>query len=336
MFSSLRRMTPDLRSLVDIRLVTLEDGPGRGQRLLLARNACGIAFEIAVDRGFDICQLSLGGINLGWHSAAGLRFPATDPDTENGRGFLRNFDGFMATCGLDHYSAPREVDVTHYAHPDFETRRMPMHGRISTERATLLSYQIDEEREEIVCEGIIRQASLFGEILELRRRIALPIFGNTLSISDKVTNRGYRPSRHAMLYHLNFGYPILDQSLQISGVPNDLECALRQDIPPPTDDGHQTVDLVDSKDCGPIVLTNSDLELSVGLTFDMQALPKFALWRAYQSGVFALGIEPRTLAPDDNPMLLPGEHRNYSMALTFVGSAALHLAAQNSRMGATC
>lgn len=64
----LQRRTADLRSVADIRLTSLEDGPGRGQRLLIARNAHGVAFEVAVDKGFDIAGLSFRGTNIGWHS----------------------------------------------------------------------------------------------------------------------------------------------------------------------------------------------------------------------------------------------------------------------------
>ena len=67
MDSELRKRSSDLRAIADVRLVAIEDGPGRGQRLLLARNAAGIAFEIAVDRGFDLSSLSIRGINIGWH-----------------------------------------------------------------------------------------------------------------------------------------------------------------------------------------------------------------------------------------------------------------------------
>lgn len=66
-------------------------GAGRGQRILLGRNAVGVTFEVAVDRGFDISSLSIGGINIGWHSPTQMRFPTTDPTSEDGPGFLRNF-----------------------------------------------------------------------------------------------------------------------------------------------------------------------------------------------------------------------------------------------------
>ena len=148
MDNTLLRKTADLRALADIRLVTLEDGPGRGQRLLIGRNADGIAFEVAVDRGFDVSVLSFKGANIGWHSPAQMPFPSHDPGSEEGWGFLRNFDGFLVTCGLDHFSRPGEVDISHYNHPHLNTRKMPLHGRISVEKARLLSYG---ERSDFQC-----------------------------------------------------------------------------------------------------------------------------------------------------------------------------------------
>nr|WP_309547124.1 DUF4432 family protein [Rhizobium rhizogenes] len=79
----LLRRTPDLRAVADVRLMTSEDGPGRGQRILVARDAAGIAFEIAVDRGFDISSLSFKGLNIGWHSPTQMAFPSHDPDSED-------------------------------------------------------------------------------------------------------------------------------------------------------------------------------------------------------------------------------------------------------------
>lgn len=312
----LRKKTADLRSVADIRLVSLEDGRGRGQRILIARNATGICFEVAVDRGFDISGLSLDGINIGWHSPTQMRFPSSDPDSEEGWGFLRNFDGFMVTCGLDHYSRPRETDVEHHNHPHLKTRRMPLHGGIATEKARLHSYGVDPETGNVFCEGVVRQASVFGETLELRRKITLPVFGSALRIDDTITNWGFRPTRHAILYHLNFGYPFLDENLKIAGLPEPLLRSMQADPPSPRDDYGEHVDVVDSpEETDPIVLSNPDLALSVGLSFSRRHLTKLAVWRAYQSGIFALGIEPRTETAESRPLLPPGESCLHSLQL---------------------
>lgn len=318
MDSELRRKTPDLRAIADVRLVSLEDGPGRGQRLLLARNAAGVAFEVAVDRGFDLSALSIKGLNIGWHSPTQLRFPTVDAGSEDGWGFLRNFDGFLVTCGLDHYSRPREVDVAHYNHPHLKTKNMPLHGRIAAERARLLRYGVDPDSGDITCEGLVRQASVFGEVLELQRRITLRLEGTELRIDDTVTNRGFRPTRHAMLYHLNFGYPFLDRHLEIAGLPAGLSDELRADPPIPADDyGEQVrdIDTADLPEGQPVSLSNRQLGITVGLSFSRAHLTKLAIWRAYQSGVFALGIEPRTAQPEDRPLLEPGDCCEHALAI---------------------
>lgn len=313
---NLRKMTPDLRAVADIRLLTLEDGPGRGQRMLFARNATGVAFEVAVDRGFDVSGLAMKGINIGWHSPTQMAFPAADPDSEEGWGFLRNFDGFMVTCGLDHFSKPRETDVSHYNHPHLKSIRMPLHGRIATSKAKLQSYGVDAETGDIFCEAVVRQASVFGETLEMRRRITLPAFQSVLTINDVVTNRGFRPTRHAVLYHLNYGYPFLDESLEITGVPEPLLTAMRADPPTPGDDYGERVDTVASLEIvetDPVTLTNPELGVSIAVDFSREHLTKLAVWRAYQSGVFALGIEPKTETAENRPMLQPGESCHHAL-----------------------
>lgn len=317
----LLRRTPDLRSVADIRLVTLEDGSGRGQRLLIGRNAEGVCFEVAVDRGFDISSLSFKGTNIGWQSSVQMAFPTRDPDSEDGWGFFRNFDGFMVTCGLDHYSRPYEADVSHYNYPHIAKRKMPHHGRISTEKARLVGYEVDHASREIVCKGVVRQASVFGETLELRRRITLPIFGLSLRIEDTVTNRSFRPSDHAFMYHLNFGYPFLDEELRIDGLPNEFLEDFHSHPPRPDDGFGEKVDVIDSRvkpHKAGVSLVNPKRELSVSLSYSQDTLPKLAVWRAYQSGVFALGIEPRTdLRPVDNTKLQAGETKLYSLAILF-------------------
>ncbi|WP_258124151.1 DUF4432 family protein [Mesorhizobium onobrychidis] len=136
----LRQLTVDGRGVADIRLLQVEDGPGRGQRLLVVRNATGVGFEIAVDRGFDVSSATWRGINIGWNSANGLPWPPNSVDAEEGVGFYRNFDGFLVTCGLDHIGAARRDGADRYIHKHRRQVFNPLHGRISSQRATISGY----------------------------------------------------------------------------------------------------------------------------------------------------------------------------------------------------
>lgn len=317
----LRARTPDLRGLADIRLMTLEDGPGRGQRLLIARNADGLSFEVAVDRGFDLAEVSFQGVNIGWHSPNQMRFPGADASAENGWSFFRSFDGFLVTCGLDHFGGPVDADISVLNHPHLKTVRRPLHGRISGERARLVGYGIDEDSGAVWCEGIIRQTSVFGEVLEIRRRIAAPIWGADLAINDTVTNKGYRPTAHAILYHFNFGFPFLDEATVLRGLPSEFLERFHAIERRPRNDFGEMVDVIASEQERPqnaVSLLNEGLGLEATLHYSGLQLPSIFVWRAYQSGIYALGIEPASHGggQDDWPLFLaPGEKRTYNVTL---------------------
>ena len=134
-------------------------------------------------------------------------------------------------------------------------------------------------------------------------------------MEDTVTNRGFRPTDHAIMYHVNFGYPFLDDTLTVEGLPDPLLSELRSNPPRPSDDFGEKVYVVDSRITPhqvPVVLRNEPCGIAVSFDYSQATLPKLAVWRAYQSGIFALGIEPRTdLRAADQRLLEPGESREY-------------------------
>ena len=296
----LRRKSASLRGLADLRLVTLSDGPGTGGRLLQARTSSGLALDIALDRGADILRISFRGHQLGWHGPVQAPHPWPPAELEYGLGFLRGFDGFLVTCGLDHHGPATETSAEAFRYPLRKTQVHPLHGRIAGSKAALRRAVTDWDEAAIIVETSVRQASVFGEVLDLERRYVISLDVPRLSIVDRVTNRGYRPARHGMLYHVNFGYPLLDRDARLTGPgwalahclddgsaqPSDdhVEIVNEDASPPPAQDGRCTAGL-----------ENHDLGIGLKLRYDPTSLPVTALWRALQSGVFALGIEPQTL-----------------------------------------
>jgi len=332
------RKSGDLRSLADIRLVVLDDGPGRGQRILIARNNAGISFEIAVDRSFDLSQISKQGVNLGWHSPNQMRFPPVTADTDGGWGFLQNFDGFLVTCGLDHYGSPVDFNGETYRHPHRQMLTQPLHGKVASLQGRLHGYGVDAEKGVIWCQGTVRQTAVFGEVLQLDRYIELPIDGNIMTLKDTVSNKGFHPTPHALLYHFNIGYPLLDKELTISGVPTEFENEFHKNPPVPTNnDRAEIVNVLRpitqedgwSRVCveNPCLAqfndsrTQNPQRRGIEFSFRPDELPELTFWRCYQSGLFALGIEPGTGASirdgvaASGQLLAPGEARSYHIAL---------------------
>ena len=112
-----------------VRLLTLEDGPERGVRMMEFRTGSGLRFTVALDRAMDIVEVEHKGHSLGWHSPAGLRHPGLhEVEGEGGLGFARSFTGFLVTCGLDHILGPEEVPADTYNYPGKRSVRHVLHA----------------------------------------------------------------------------------------------------------------------------------------------------------------------------------------------------------------
>ena len=59
------------------------------------------------------------------------------------------------------------------------------------------------------------QAAVFGEQLLLRRRIEARVGESRLRIHDVVENVGHDRTPHMYLYHVNAGYPVVDEGAEL-------------------------------------------------------------------------------------------------------------------------
>lgn len=315
----LRRHSALGRAVADLRLVQVLEGCGATGRVLEVRTPSGLAFDVALDRGGDILRLSWKGVELGWHSATSARTPWPHADSEEGLGFLRGFDGFLVTCGLDHHGVPQTSSADAFKYPLRKHAYHPLHGRIYAQPAELIRRQIDWDASKIVIELTTRQASVFGDVLQLNRTIRADLDNASLSLDDRVTNQSFRPARHGILYHFNLGYPMLGKSARLEANGWPLASILGDKGAVPSDDHVEVVDVEHSPQDGHVGVSNADLGLAISLAFDPKMLPKTATWQAFQSGVFALGIEPQTVFDgSDKETLEAGETRSYTLKWDFL------------------
>lgn len=208
---ALARHLGDATQVFGIDLVAYQDGPERGVRALRLRTGGGLEAEILVDRAMDVGAMSLFGVPLGWRSGNGFRHPSLhEHDAEGGLGWLRSFSGLMNTCGLDHIMGMAEESAEHFGYPYRARVSHGIHGRIAFTPARLEGYGVDWDGDAATlwAQGRVRQVTMFGENLELCRRIEADLGGRALRIRDRVTNLGFRTTPHAMLYHVNLGWPV--------------------------------------------------------------------------------------------------------------------------------
>lgn len=334
--ADLARRAGDIAAAGAVRAVVLDDGSERGLRVLEFRTGSGLAFDVLVDRAMDIGPAEFAGLGFGWRSATGLRHPGLhDVNDENGLATLRSFSGLLVTAGLDHILGPAETDASHYHYPRRESAPQPLHGRISNTPARLTGYgeRFDGDQCVLWAEGEVRQAAVFGEHLRLTRRIEADLGSSEIRLTDTVRNAGFDPTPHMYLYHVNIGWPFLDEGTRIQlpvqktlwqsdsvaaqGVSSTL-------MPGPMRGFIEQVyeHQLSADENGRVMarLINERLGVYFELRYLQSQFPCFLQWLHLREGAYAVGLEPSThhlagatAAHADGSMIWlgPGESRTY-------------------------
>ncbi|GAB1584459.1 aldose 1-epimerase family protein [Phyllobacterium phragmitis] len=296
-----------------VRLMTLGDGVERGIRMLEFRSGTGLRFTVLVDRALDIADCDYRGMAIGWHSPAGFRHPGLhEYEGEGGLGWMRSFSGLMVTCGLDHILFMYEEAADHYNYAARKSISHSIHGRIGTIPARLVGYGERWEGEDcyLWCEGITTQGTVFGEHLELVRRIEIKAGTNEIRLHDRVVNRGFYRTPHMYCYHVNVGHPVLAEGSRYLAPIRDVVWAahagenyLKQNVgyrlvPAPQMRFHEQVWQHEMGADGdgevPVALVNDRLGIGFEVVTRKDQFPCMYEWQNFQAGQYALGIEPST------------------------------------------
>jgi len=302
------------------RHYVLSDGRGGNMRGIDVNSGSGLQYTILPDRGMDISLASYKGQNLVYLSCNGETHPAFfEPENF---GWLNTFTGgLLTTCGLTYLGAPVK---------DGE-EQLGLHGRYSTiparQVADLSGWVGDEYH--IKLRGIIEEGHIFGNKLRLEREISSVQGQNIIGIQDTVTNFGYKSSPYTILYHMNFGYPLLCEYSELIIDPEDTSPAtpfaaegineFRRFIKPQANCQEQVyyhTMKADSKGETNVCLQNKKLGISLKIKFNTARLPYFTEWKMMGMGEYVLGLEPgnvhaknRVALREDNilPYLKAGE-----------------------------
>lgn len=301
-----------LAQFAGVRLVTLQDGVERGIRMLEFRSGTGLRFTVLIDRAMDIAECEFRGYAVGWHSPAGFRHPGLhEYEGESGLGWMRSFSGLMITCGLDHILFMHESPADNYVYQPRQKIQHSIHGRVGTIPARLTGYgeRWEDDRCFLWAEGVVSQGTVFGEHLELYRRIEIEVGTNDIQLHDRVVNRGFYRTPHMFCYHLNVGYPVLDTASRYLAPIQDVVWAAHADeyrtqgvgyqhMPEPQMGFHEQVwqheMKADNQGRVPVALVNDRLGLGIEVTTRKDQFPCQYQWQNFQAGQYAMGIEPST------------------------------------------
>ena len=291
-----------------IETSVLDNGPGRGNRIAWINTGSGLRYKVVIDRAMDIMDAFYDRHALAWISHPGITSPSANANS--GMEWLRSFGGgLLTTCGLSHVGGP-ESD-------EFGDRGL--HGRISNLPSELVSIEqpdIPAGKYGMSITGITRETTVFGPSLEIRRTISSTLGKAAVSIRDEVRNAGNQSVPHMILYHCNFGWPLVDEGTGIlwtgNWKPRGTELDLKmfspendfRKCPPPQADHRGTGEAcafiqaeADEKGnclCG---LHNPKLNLALVMRFKKQELPWLTNWQHWGRGEYVTALEPGTNPP---------------------------------------
>ena len=296
-------------------------GKGDGMRLLEIANGCGLEMTISPDRCADISRLTFRGSSLSYFSPSGYVAPPYYDDTRDR--WLNSFTaGFLTTCGLRGVGSSC-VD---------EGEEVPLHGTI----ANIPSEHVYWFREgkELMIRADIKDEVIFGSKLSLFREYRVRIDENTFVIKDVIENTGDTEQPLEILYHMNMGYPLLDED-SVVHIPS-CEVTPR--------DAHAAEDLANwmrmekpqagyvercyyhkfSNEKGKASIWQPKLHLGLEMAFDAKKLDGFVEWKMMGIRDYVLGLECGNCYPDGRDVMRktgmlkfirPGERVSYQVTV---------------------
>lgn len=305
---------------------TLEGGKGDGMHFLNIRNGLGLEVWISLDRAGDVSRVTYKGDNMNYFSPCGYVSPKYYDGV--GKGFLKSFTaGFFTTCGLTSFSAPCTDDG----------EELPLHGTISNTPAEFAS--VEENENELIVKLIIRDGVIFGRKLVMKRRYKFSYTENSFEVEDVVANEGDTETPYMILYHCNFGYPLVCEESLVK-IPNDNVYATSQNAK----DTISTATLMESpqtafeercyfydvkakNNIAKAGIYNEKIDKGVVMSYDKTALPHFTEWKMMGKTDYVLGLEPSSCPLDSRDMLRkngtleflnPDQSRTTGVKFTFI------------------
>lgn len=281
--------------LYGVEEYTLNKGKGKGCVILHAKNGLGLEMYVNTDRGFDITMLVFKGDTLSYLTPNG--YVSSKYYDDKGSGFLKSFTGgFLTTCGLTQVGSPN-VDFG---------EDLPLHGTYSNIPCSNYSYE--DKENEIILRGTVLDETIFSYKLELNRKIIISKTSNTFKIVDEIKNNGDKIAPFEILYHINLGYPLLDEDLELSINSNkvvarnahaeDFISSWNKMLPPTSSFEEMCYYHRFEDEKGSATAYSPTINKGINISFDTITLPFLTEWKMMGIRDYVLGIEPGNCYPD--------------------------------------
>lgn len=284
-----------MQQLAYLRPVVHGEGRSDGMKAYEVKNG-ELFFRVLADKCLDVAELSYKGMNINFLSKPGLQ-GRNHYDTNGDEALRSIMGGFFFTAGLENICGPCTIEGKDY----------PMHGRIRTTPGEHLCGDAfwQDGKYHLRIQGEMREAELFGENMVLRRSIETCYGEKSFTVTDEITNEACRREPLMLLYHINMGYPFLDENTRLwiptkKVTPRDAEAEGHEDrydqMEAPKAEEPEYVFIHDLKEDEQqdtfVCVVNREKEIGLRIDFNRKYLPYFMEWKSIAAGDYVIGLEP--------------------------------------------
>ncbi len=321
-----------------IRKRILQGGKQEGVEIIEVDNGK-LRFRVIPTRGMGILDVNLGDVRLGWDSPIKevVHPKFINLESRGGLGWIEGFNEWMARCGLEYAGHPgKDKFITNTG--DTGEMDLTLHGKIANIPASEVIMTVDRETPYTIrLRGRVDERVFFGPKLELWTEISTVPGSNTFTISDTLTNRGSESQEFMLIYHANYGSPLLEQGAKLMvaaervapfndhaakaishwntyGAPKSgFVEEVYQIFPFADEQGHTTIQL-----------QNARGNRGVSMNWSLKQLPYLTQWKntVAKTDGYVTGLEPGTSFPHNRSWeraagrvskLKPGQARSFSI-----------------------
>jgi hypothetical protein len=310
-----------------IKKITLHGGKQEGVDLITVNNGK-LSFLVIPTRGMSMLRAQMSDIRLGWDSPVKeVVNPAyINLDTRGGLGWLDGFNEWMPRAGIE-WSG----------HPGLDGQRsLSLHGKIGNTPASEVTVAIDEGPNTVIhIKGVVNEVSMFGANLELRTDISTVVGSNHIVVNDTITNKSAAPQEFQVLYHSNYGEPLLEEGSRFVAAAKEVrpldkvaQGALQSyatygpSKPGFSEQVYGITPYSNASNVTTVMLRNAEGNKAVTLTYSLAELPYVTLWKntGARGEAYVTGLEPGTSFPANRsverkagrvPVLQPGAARQF-------------------------
>ncbi len=327
---------------------TLHGGRQEGVDVIVVDNGR-LRFIVIPTRGMNILKVESGEVTLGWNSPVKevVHPQFINLQSRGGLGWLEGFNEGLVRCGLEWAGHPGKDKFINNTGDEAEMD-LTLHGKVGNTPASEVEVVIDRQPPYRICiRGRVDERMFYGPKLELWTEISTEPGSNSYRLTDRVMNYGAYDQEFQLIYHANYGPPLLEQGSRFVAAVKEVRPfnahaatglnTFGQYVAPTKGFIEQVYGIIpfaDEQNHTTVMLHNASGDKAVTMTYDVNQLPYFTLWKnttATEEG-YVTGLEPGTGFPANRsierkagrvPKLKPNESRSFAI------DVAIHTGQEN-------